>query len=208
MKKVLLVLPCIAVFVFSFFYFLPADVMFVNYLSASDINCSSAEGNGLHVRLSELEFKGVSVRDIDIVNRIFSLDILSGRSKVEVSPFSKKVRVSLKRFPVFLDTCGFRAEGHIDSEGFVGFDLSGDLRGKMRLGKAAYKGINIGNLEGRFSYKNGNFSSDLTSSSIKGRVTANVRNLKGKIVIKGVADLSVAGQKFFEKFYYELVGLR
>lgn len=208
MKKLLLAVLCIAVFIFSFLYFLPADVMFVNYLSASNVSCSSVEGNGWHLKLSDLEFKGVSVKGIDIVNKILSLDILSGKSKVNVSPFNKRIEVSLNRFPVSLNTYGFRAEGYLNSEGFIKFDLSGDLKGKINLERAVYKGINIGNLEGRFSYENGNFSLDLTSPSVKGRITGNVKELKGKIVVKGVADLFVAGQKFSEKFYYELAGLR
>ncbi|OMH40865.1 hypothetical protein [Desulfurobacterium indicum] len=208
MKKILLVVLCIAVSVFSFFYFLPADVMFANYLSALNVKCSSVEGNGLHMSLSDLEFKGVSVKGVDIVNKILSLDIISGRSKVSIFPFSKKIEVSLKRFPVSLKTYGFEAEGYLNSEGFVKFDLSGDLNGKINFERAVYKGINIGNLEGRFSYKNGNFSSDLISSPIRGRITGSVKEFKGKVIVKGVADLFVSGQKFSEKFYYELAGLR
>ncbi|WP_457568364.1 hypothetical protein [Desulfurobacterium sp.] len=207
MKKLLFVPLCVAIFVFSFFYFFPADVVFLNVARDNGVKVSSLEGNGLYLKLKGFSLKGVSFdREIDVLNRLAFLDIVSGESRVRVRFFPLKVYFSVKKLPVSVSVDGFEGDGRIDAKGFLDAYFSGNATGRVHFRKVVYKGIDAGRAEVVFSFRNGRFSADISSSPVRGKVTGKVVREKDAVSISGVARIFAGGGSFSEKFKYDLKG--
>ncbi|WP_022847621.1 MULTISPECIES: hypothetical protein [unclassified Desulfurobacterium] len=207
MKRGLLAILCLFSVIFSFLYFLPADVFLSNLLASSGAEFSSIDGNGWYIKIPELTFKGVSVSDIECINRVISINIVSGNSSIKVYPVSKRAVFSIKGLPFSVNAGDFKGEGTVYVNGFVRDNLSGDVSGKIHVENALYKGVNAGKLNVQFSYKDGEFSADFTSSFVKGRATGNVSKKGGDFVISGIVNLFIEGEGLSKRFKYVVAGL-
>jgi len=190
----------------GFLYFFPADVTVENMIFRTGGKVSSVRGNGFFLSMQDIEFEGLKIDSVRIVNNILKVVLEFGKNGSSTFSFlDRKLSVNLKELPFIFDNKEIKGTGDLTCQGAVFIEtLKGNLDGQIKVSRAYYNGMGIGSIKGKFQYRDGKLTASFESSLFKGTLDGQLKRDKGSIVFEGVFRGNVAGSRVVERISFRM----